>query len=226
MKKWYLLMFLALSLLWLGGCSDEMAVAKGEPEKAEVIQTKIEVPVIKDFLQKFDFEQRKERKTHVVLHFTSNAALNPEDPYVYEDIRGIFKEYDVSPHYMIDRNGVIYYLLPENRVARHAGKGDLEGYPEYKDHLNDFSIGIELMAIGTEAEMQSIIPSEEYKKIPKEHIGYTEAQYKSLKLLIDDIIARNPKIKRNRTHIIGHDEYAKGRKTDPGSLFNWGRIIQ
>jgi N-acetyl-anhydromuramyl-L-alanine amidase AmpD len=226
MKNRYKLMFLALSLLWLGGCSDDKAVAKGELEKAEAILTQIEVPVIKDFLQKFNFEQRKESKTHVVLHFISNAALDPKNPYIYEDIRNIFKEYDVAPHYMIDRNGVIYYMLPENRVARHAGKGDLEGYPEYKDHLNDFSIGIELMAIGTATEMQTIIPSEDYKKIPQEHIGYTEAQYKSLSQLIDDILARNPKIKRNRTHIIGHDEYATGRKTDPGSLFDWGRIIQ
>lgn len=227
MNKWHKLMFLALSLLWLGGCSNEKAVAQeeGEVKKQEVIQTRIAIPVITDFMQKFDFEQRKENKTHVVLHFISNAAVNPENPFIYEEIRKIFVEYDVGSHYLIDRNGEIYFLLPENRVARHSGKGDLRGFTQYKDHLNDYSIGIELMAIGTEAEMQAMMTPEEYKKIPPEHIGYTEAQYHSLNLLLDDILARNKKIKRDRNHIIGHDEYAPERKTDPGSLFDWSKII-
>ena len=59
----------------------------------------------------------------------------------------------------------------------------------------------------------------------RSHIGYTEAQYKSLSLLLDDILARNKKMKRDRNHIIGHDEYAPARKTDPGSLFDWSKII-
>jgi N-acetyl-anhydromuramyl-L-alanine amidase AmpD len=225
MKKWFVLMLSAAAVL-VAGCSNEKAVAKEELAKTEILQTRLEVPVVKDFMQKFDFEPRKEAKTHVVLHFISNAAVNPENPYNYEDVRSIFTDYDVSPHYMIDREGVIYHLLPENRVARHSGKGELRGFPEYKDHLNDYSIGIELMAIGTEAEMKDMISSEDYQKIPTEHIGYTEAQYKSLNLLLDDILARNPYIKRDSTHIIGHDEYAFGRKTDPGSLFDWEMIIK
>ena len=93
-------------------------------------------------------------------------------------------------------------------------KGKFRGYTEYNDHLNKYSIGIELMAIGTEAEMQQMMSPEHYRKIPAEHIGYTEAQYQALNLLIDDILARNKKIKRDRNHIIGHDEYAPERKTE------------
>lgn len=226
MKKWCGSVFLIFSLLMAGGCSNEKAVAKEDVEKLEALQTKVQVPVVNDFLQKFDFDQRKKTKTHVVLHFISNAAHNPENPYIYEDIRNIFVEYDVAPHYMIDRDGVIYYLLPENRVARHSGKGELVEFPDYKDHLNDYSIGIELMAIGTEAEMETVITPEQYLTIPQEHIGYTEAQYESLNLLLDDILARNPKIKNDRNHILGHDEYAPGRKTDPGSLFDWSKLKQ
>jgi N-acetyl-anhydromuramyl-L-alanine amidase AmpD len=91
--------------------------------------------------------------------------------------------------------------------------------------LNKYSIGIELMAIGTEAEMAPMMSVEHYKKIPKEHIGYTEAQYGALNLLLDDILTRNKKIKRDREHIIGHDEYAPERKTDPGSLFEWVKVL-
>lgn len=80
------------------------------------------------------------------------------------------------------------------------------------------------MAIGTEKEMSTMLSSSAYKKINPENIGYTDAQYKSLKLLLNDILKRNPGIEKNRIHIIGHDEYAPGRKTDPGSLFDWSRL--
>jgi N-acetyl-anhydromuramyl-L-alanine amidase AmpD len=217
-------------LLLSGGCSagmEEEAVAKVEVHpKPEVSQTEVQVPVIRDFMPKLNFVPRSDVKTHIVLHFSSNAVMSPENPYVYDEIRKTFINYEVSPHYMIDRKGKIYYLLPESRAARHAGKGDLFDFPDYRDHLNKYSIGIELMAIGTEAEMAPMMSVEHYKKIPKEHIGYTKVQYNSLNLLIDDILGRNKKIKRDRKHIVGHDEYAPERKTDPGSLFDWSRILE
>ncbi|MFT9598675.1 N-acetylmuramoyl-L-alanine amidase [Mesobacillus sp.] len=216
-----------LSLI-LSGCSgkvQEEAVASAEVRKTIVADTEIKIPVTKDFIPNMNFVPRSNIPTHIVLHFISNAATNPENPYIYEDIRKIFIDYDVSPHYMIDREGEIYFLLPESRAARHAGKGELPTYMEYSDQLNKYSIGIELMAIGTESEMQQMMSTENYKQIPQEHIGYTEAQYKALNLLIDDILARNKQVKRDRTHIIGHDEYAPERKTDPGELFEWEKIM-
>ena len=80
------------------------------------------------------------------------------------------------------------------------------------------------MAIGTKEEMSSIISGATYNKISKSNIGYTDEQYDAIKYLIDKIIASNPNIKRDRKHIVGHDEYAPDRKTDPGSLFDWSRI--
>ncbi|UYZ21673.1 N-acetylmuramoyl-L-alanine amidase [Mesobacillus jeotgali] len=222
-----ILLLLLISLVITGGCSGqthEEVVVKAETKRSRDVYTEIRIPVIQDFMPRLNFVPRSNVQTHVVLHFISHAAMNPENPYIYEDIREIFVNYDVSPHYMIDREGKIYYLLPETRAARHAGKGELPGYPEYKDDLNDYSIGIELMAIGTEAEMGTILSADVYKKIPQEHIGYTEAQYQSLNLLLEDILARNKKILRNREHIIGHDEYAPERKNDPGSLFDWSKL--
>jgi N-acetyl-anhydromuramyl-L-alanine amidase AmpD len=219
---------LGIILVWiLSGCSDgvqEEAVVRAEVKKLSA-STEVEIPVIKEFMPNMNFVPRSNVPTHIVLHFISNVGKDPDNPYIYEDIRKIFIDYDVSPHYMIDRNGKIYYLLPENRAARHAGKGNMEGYKEYEDHLNKYSIGIELMAIGTEEEMQQMMSPEHYRQIPAEHIGYTVAQYQALNLLIEDILARNPMIKRDRTHIIGHDEYALERKTDPGSLFEWEKIM-
>ncbi|WHX40287.1 N-acetylmuramoyl-L-alanine amidase [Mesobacillus sp. AQ2] len=228
MNKRLVMAVLAIFIFMAGGCSqrfEEEAVAKTKAENPKLASSGIQVPVKKDFMPNMNFVPRSDIKTHVVLHFISNAANNPKNPYVYEEIRQIFIDYDVSPHYMIDRDGDIYFLLPESRRARHAGKGELLDFPDYKDSLNDYSIGIELMAIGTEAEMKSVMTSNDYKKIPQEHIGYTEAQYKSLNLLLDDILARNKKVKRDRIHIIGHDEYAQERKTDPGNLFTWSKIV-
>ncbi|MBM7606376.1 putative cell wall-binding protein/N-acetyl-anhydromuramyl-L-alanine amidase AmpD [Metabacillus crassostreae] len=162
--------------------------------------------------------------THIVTHFMSNAASKPEDPYNIKDLQQIFLDYNVSAHYLIGRNGEMHQLVPENRAAFHAGKGTLINLPYYKDQLNSYSIGIEMMAIGTKEEMKSMMSSTQYNKIHRSHIGYTEAQYKSLKLLVDDIVARNPFITRDRKHIIGHDEYSPERKSDPGSLFNWAKI--
>lgn len=228
MNKRLVMGILGMFIFLTGGCShrfEEEAVAKTKVENTKKAPAGIRVPVTKDFMPNMNFVPRSNVKTHVVLHFISNAANNPENPYVYEEIRNIFIDYDVSPHYMIDRDGDIYFLLPESRRARHAGKGELLDFPDYKDGLNDHSIGIELMAIGTEAEMEPMMSHDDYKKIPQEHIGYTEAQYKSLNLLLDDILARNKKIKRDKIHIIGHDEYAQERKTDPGSLFDWAKIV-
>lgn len=169
-------------------------------------------------------EPREELVTHVVIHFSSYAAVKPEQPYEVNDIYRTFEEYGVSAHYLIDREGKIFKMVPEDRVAYHAGKGHLEQFPEYKDRLNHHSIGIEIMAIGTKEEMLPMMSADTYRKIKDEHIGYTDAQYESVRKLIDDIATRYPHVKKDRNHIIGHDEYAKGRKTDPGSLFDWRKI--
>ena len=72
-------------------------------------------------------------------------------------------------------------------------------------------------------EMIPIITEPVFNKIDPSLLGYTEEQYQSLNRLIKDILARNPKIKHNRTQILGHDEYTS-RKTDPGKLFDWSKI--
>ncbi|WP_338764597.1 N-acetylmuramoyl-L-alanine amidase [Bernardetia sp. ABR2-2B] len=163
--------------------------------------------------------------THVMLHFCSNAAVKPENPYNLKDILNIFETYKVSAHYIIDREGVIHHLVNEDRAAHHAGKGHLshEGNNHHND-LNGRSIGIEMMAIGTQKEMSKFISTASYSKINKNDVGFTEAQYKSLARLLEDIESRHTDISHDRKHIVGHDEYAPSRRSDPGSLFDWNKI--
>ena len=192
-------------------------------EEASLI-TKTGIPTIDFLLPQKNSEERTTPIKNLVVHFTSNAVLKPKAPYNAQDTRQVFIDYGVSAHYMIGREGEIYLLVPENRIAYHAGKGNLKSFPQDKDQLNNYSIGIEMMAIGTEEEMSSMMSAAVYDSIPQSNIGYTEVQYQALHKLINDIVQRNPDIKKDRKHIVGHDEYAPGRKSDPGSLFDWSQI--
>lgn len=195
-----------------------------KPTKSPIVVEKSRLGMTEYLLPFSNSEERVEATTHVVLHFSSNALNNPKDPYRIEDTYNIYKNYGISAHYVIGRAGEIYLFVSEDRVAYHAGKGKLAAFPEYNDQLNHYSIGIELLAMGTREEMIPIITAEKADLIDPALIGYTQAQYNALNTLLNDITARHPSIKRNRNHIVGHDEYSLYRKTDPGSLFNWSKI--
>jgi len=117
------------------------------------MQLSIEDSIINRYLPEQVSEKRDTPITHVLLHFSSNAQNKPDNPYQIEDTFEVFKEYGVSTHYVIDRAGQIYRFVPEDRIAYHAGKGRLTNYLSYENKLNDYSIGIELLAIGTKEEI-------------------------------------------------------------------------
>lgn len=173
-----------------------------------------------------------ERKTdatieYVVLHFCSDVVMNPQNPFQIERIYEIFSEYKVSSHYLIDRDGSIYRFVNEAFAAKHASYGSLPNPPYLEDELNHYSIGIEMFSIGTKEEMRDFFPmyfEEKYNLVSPYDIGFTDAQYDALNLLLADIYQRNPNIPLDRQHIIGHNEYQPYRRTDPGSLFDWSRI--
>ncbi len=159
----------------------------------------------------------------IMLHFSSDASAHPTDPYNVDRVIAIFAKATASAHYLIDRQGNIYRLVKEQRAAYHAGKGKLPWAPG-RTNLNDTSIGIEMLGISTWEDMTIIFPKETYDKIAKNDIGYTSAQYESLDRLLADIRGRWPLISLDRHHIISHSDYAPGRRTDPGVLFDWTKI--
>lgn len=166
---------------------------------------------------------RQGETTHIVIHFISNVIANRENPYIIEDILQIFETYGVNAHYLIDRDGTIHSVVPEHHLAFHAGRGSLADFPDYENNLNQHSIGIELLGIGTQEEMSQFLTAAEYNALDPSLIGFTDAQYEALNWLLNDILARHPHIKPNRRHIIGHSEYAPD-KPDPGILFEWDRL--
>ncbi|WP_339147489.1 MULTISPECIES: N-acetylmuramoyl-L-alanine amidase [unclassified Sutcliffiella] len=224
--------YLLIVLILLTGCSNTPVHTEKQMEKVPLTTDSVlvippepsSIEMKEWLLPKKNSRVRGAPTTHVVLHFTNNALRSPQDPYNVEEVYALFEEYEVSAHYMIDREGEIYLLVPEERAAFHAGKGRHLNYQEYGNGLNDYSIGIELLAIGTKEEMLSTIPEEIYDSIDPLNVGYTKEQYIALNKLLDDILTRNPGIKNDREHIIGHNEYAPVRKSDPGELFDWSRI--
>lgn len=180
---------------------------------------------VEAFLQPLDdFSwEREHASEYVMLHFTSAVVKNRENPFDRDSIRSLFTENEVSVHYVIHRDGEIECLIPEDRVAWHAGKGEFAGDEKYTNAMNHYAIGIELVAIGSEADMADYLYSWEYRALDSDMIGFTDAQYESLSALVRDICERN-EIPYDRDHVIGHEEYSS-TKTDPGDLFDWERVF-
>ncbi|MDX2141888.1 MAG: N-acetylmuramoyl-L-alanine amidase [Rhodospirillaceae bacterium] len=104
----------------------------------------------------------------------------------------------VSAHYLIDDDGVIFRMVPEDRRAWHAGVSYWQGARD----LNSASIGVELANPGHDFG---------YRAFPR-------AQIEALTRLLKDIMARHG---LNAEAVIGHSDIAPGRKIDPGELFPW-----
>ncbi|MGA3051543.1 MAG: N-acetylmuramoyl-L-alanine amidase [Chitinispirillaceae bacterium] len=142
----------------------------------------------------------------VVIHSVCAEALNPVDRFDSRWILKIFCDYGVSSHYLIERNGTILGLVPEETKAWHAG-GSIMPEPDNRRNVNEFSIGIELTASALS--------------------GFTELQYRRLALVCADIERRHG---RHFTYC-GHEQIAGQRavklglrqdsKTDPGPAFEW-----
>jgi len=163
----------------------------------------------------------------VVIHFSSAVVKDLKNPFAVNKVIELYKASSSSAHYLMDRGGKVYHLVPDARQAFHAGAGSVPANKKMgsrQNELNKSSIGIELLAIGTQDEMKKYLTAEQYKKISKEHLGYTSSQYSNLKKLLKYLEKNYKDLKYDRNHIIGHDEYAPKRKVDPGALFEWSKI--
>ncbi len=172
----------------------------------------------------YDYSWKQEYPPEfVMIHFCSAVVDHRDDPYNMKYVRRTFTEARVSIHYILDREGTVYCYIPENRSAWHAGKGEWGGDEKYTNNMNRYSIGIELVGMGSMEDMAPYLSEREYKALDESLLGFTDAQYEALKLLVADICERY-NIPLDRDHVIGHEEYSP-KKNDPGDLFDWSRII-
>jgi N-acetylmuramoyl-L-alanine amidase len=106
----------------------------------------------------------------------------------------------VSAHYVLAEDGAVYRLVPEDRVAWHAGRSHWRG----REALNGTSIGIEIVNLHGDRH------------------DYPDAQIAALVELCRDIVGRHPAIvPRN---VVGHSDIAPRRKLDPGLRFPWASL--
>ncbi len=117
------------------------------------------------------------------------------DPLKHPFFAQVYK-LEVSTHIFIDRFGKISQYVSFLDRAWHAGRSCFNGRKE----CNEYAIGIELEGC--------------------DYCSYTIEQYKSLDEVLDAIYKAYPKTLGN---IVGHNEIAPTRKTDPGPYFNWSR---
>jgi len=135
------------------------------------------------------------RIAQLVLHYTeldlagSLATLTDSD-----------RPHRVSSHYVLAEDGTAYRLVPEDRLAWHAGRSHWRG----QDGLNATSIGIEIVNLHGDRH------------------DYPQRQIEALCALCHDILARHPGIVAR--NVVGHSDVAPHRKIDPGLRFPWQHL--
>ncbi|WP_428673949.1 N-acetylmuramoyl-L-alanine amidase [Reyranella sp.] len=128
----------------------------------------------------------------LVLHYTE-LPLQESLDILSDDTR----EGRVSAHYVLAEDGTIYRLVPEERVAWHAGRSHWRG----REALNATSIGIEIVNLHGDRH------------------DYPPQQIAALIELCHGILARHPAIEPR--NVVGHSDIAPQRKIDPGRRFPW-----
>ncbi|MBX9635787.1 MAG: N-acetylmuramoyl-L-alanine amidase [Magnetospirillum sp.] len=110
-------------------------------------------------------------------------------------------EAKVSAHYLVEEDGTVFALVPENQRAWHAGLSSWRGETD----INSRSIGIEIVNPGHEFG---------YRAFPN-------AQIDAVIRLCLGVLSRHSIAPRN---VVGHADIAPTRKQDPGELFPWARL--
>ncbi len=106
---------------------------------------------------------------------------------------------EVSCHWLIEEDGTVYALVPEEMRAWHAGTGTWRGAGD----VNSRSIGIEL-----QNDARSPFP---------------ERQMAALEALLRGVMARWG---IGSEGVIAHSDMAPERKADPGPRFDWRRLAR
>lgn len=144
-----------------------------------------------------NFNARTLPVSMLVLHYTGmqdaeSAIRRLEDPQA-----------QVSAHYVVDEDGQVIRMVPEEHRAWHAGSAYWRGITD----VNSASIGIEIVNPGHEFG---------YRPFP-------EQQMDSVVRLVADIKTRHD---IPRGNVVGHSDVAPARKQDPGELFDWARLAK
>jgi N-acetylmuramoyl-L-alanine amidase len=139
-----------------------------------------------------NFNARAADVRHVVVHYTGMKSRDEALERLCDPAA------NVSAHYLIDQDGTVFRLVPEEHRAWHAGVSYWHGVRD----INSASVGIELCNPGHDWGYRS----------------FSAAQLAALKDLLRGIFARH---RLSPAALLGHSDIAPSRKIDPGELFPW-----
>lgn len=166
----------------------------------------------------------------LVQHYTAAASGKASADY-------LFKPHSPasSAHFVIDRDGTIWQLAEINTITWHAGRSEWRGMVG----LNSFAIGIENANLGfmrkTADHNRWLTAASNYNSpwtgeavVARHKNGgpeygwepYPEPQIKACLELTEWLLEHCPTIRE----IVGHDDIAPGRKSDPGPAFPMNRF--
>jgi N-acetylmuramoyl-L-alanine amidase len=109
----------------------------------------------------------------------------------------------VSAHYVVEEDGRVFRLVPEERRAWHAGVSFWKGATD----INAVSVGVEIVNPGHE-------------------FGYRDFPDAQIEAVIDLIADIRSRWTIPDARILGHSDTAPDRKEDPGELFPWRRLAE
>jgi N-acetylmuramoyl-L-alanine amidase len=144
-----------------------------------------------------NFNARKLPITMIVLHYTGMKTGEEAIARLCD------AQAEVSAHYVVEEDGRIFHLVPEDKRAWHAGRAHWRGITD----VNSASIGIEIVNPGHEHG---------YRPFPTEQIA-------SVMRLVREAKERYG---ISRGNIVGHSDVAPARKSDPGEYFPWGELAK
>ena len=144
-----------------------------------------------------NFDERDQPVSMIVLHYTGMADAKSAIDRLRDP------EAKVSCHYLVDEDGTVLRMVPEDKRAWHSGRSWWRGL----SGVNSASIGIEL-----------VNPGHEYGYRP-----FADEQIDALVPLVADIKERYG---ITRGNVVGHSDVAPARKQDPGELFPWSRLAK
>lgn len=167
------------------------------------------------------------RADTIVIHFTAGSSFESAVNHLCSD------KTKASAHLVIGREGEITQLVPFDTVAWHAGKSQWKG----RSGLNRFSIGIELDNAGQLTKNEAGEFSSWFNRIYSAndvHKGIHRNQttssfwhaYSQIQIEktfeICELLCEEYGIEE----ILGHEEIAPSRKTDPGPAFPLEKLRQ
>ena len=164
----------------------------------------------------------------VVIHFTAGGSARSSADWFRNP-----QNKNSSAHVVIERDGTIIQCVNLEKVAWHAGRSSWHGLVG----LNQYSIGIELANWGNLRSADGGWVTSSGKRIAEPFLGahrngnpdgstrpigwepYPEEQVAAARHFVEALIAAY-----GINEIVGHDDIAPVRKSDPGPAFNMARF--